>query len=89
VAKHAGDGPVTVAVRPEQVRVTSDGAEGIPATVARCVYFGTDTHVHVRLDDGTEIVARVQSPPSGDAGFAPGAKVMVRFAPDAVQVLDD
>jgi spermidine/putrescine transport system ATP-binding protein len=89
VAERAGDGPVTVAIRPEQVRIAAAGTDGIPATVARCVYFGTDTHVHVMLDGGVEVVARVQSPPSGDAGFAPGAHVVVRFAPDAVQVLDD
>ncbi len=89
VAERAADGPVTVAVRPEQVRIAAAGTGGIPAVVARCVYFGTDTHVHMTLEGGVEVVARVQSPPSGDAGFAPGAQVVVRFAPDAVQVLDD
>lgn len=89
VAERAADGPVTVAVRPEQVRIAAAGTGGIPAVVARCVYFGTDTHVHMTLEGGVEVVARVQSPPSGDAGFAPGAHVVVRFAPDAVQVLDD
>ena len=89
VARHARDGAVTVAIRPEQVRIGPPGAEGIAATVAACVYFGTDTHVHARLSDGAEVVARVQSPPSGDAGLAPGSAVTLRFAPGAVQVLDD
>jgi spermidine/putrescine transport system ATP-binding protein len=89
VARHARDGAVTVAVRPEQVRLAPAGDEGIPATVASCVYFGTDTHVHLHLPDGAEVVARVQSPPSGDAGLAPGTAVTMRFAPGAVQVLDD
>lgn len=89
VAERVANGPVTVAVRPEQVRIAAAGTRGIPALVARCVYFGTDTHVHMTLEGGVEVVARVQSPPSGDAGFAPGAKVVVLFAPDSVQVLDD
>jgi spermidine/putrescine transport system ATP-binding protein len=89
VAERPQDGPVTVAIRPEQVRIAAAGSAGIHATVSRCVYFGTDTHVHVRLTSGEEIVARVQSPPSGDAGLAPGSDVVVRFAPDALQVLDE
>jgi spermidine/putrescine transport system ATP-binding protein len=89
VAEHGREGAVTVAVRPEQVRIGPEGDDGIAARVASCVYFGTDTHVHVHLADGAEIVARVQSPPSGDAGLAPGTAVSLRFAPGAVQVLDD
>jgi spermidine/putrescine transport system ATP-binding protein len=89
VADHPRDGAVTVAIRPEQVRIGPPETDGIPATVASCVYFGTDTHVHLHLQDGSEVVARVQSPPSGDAGFAPGSAVTLRFAPGAVQVLDD
>jgi spermidine/putrescine transport system ATP-binding protein len=83
-------GQVTLAVRPEQVRIEAPGDAGsLPATVTETVYFGTDTHCHLRLGDGTEIVARLQSPPSGDVGLAPGAAVGVRFAQDAVQVLGD
>ena len=75
--------------RARQVRIGPPGDDGIAATVTACVYFGTDTHVHLRLPDGSAVVARVQSPPSGDAGLAPGAAVTLRFAPGAVQVLDD
>ena len=80
---------VTVTVRPEQVRIgaVEDGA--IPATVANLVYFGTDTHCHMHLKDGAEIVARLQSPASGEAGLAKGQTVGLRFGPGAVQVLED
>jgi spermidine/putrescine transport system ATP-binding protein len=80
---------VTATIRPEQVRIgpAEDGA--IPATVTNLVYFGTDTHCHVHLADGTEIVARLQSPATGDAGLATGQQVGIRFAPGAVQVLED
>ncbi len=82
----AGNGPVTLAARPEQVRIGSDGP--LPATLTRTVYFGTDTHCHMALSDGTEIVARLQSPPSGDVGLKDGQGVRIDFAPGALQILE-
>ena len=80
---------VTATVRPEQVRLgkVEDGA--IAATVANLVYFGTDTHCCLHLADGTEVVARLQSPATGDAGLTTGQQVGLRFAPGALQVLED
>ena len=83
---HAEGAAVTLAIRPEQVRVGEKG--GIRATVAETVYFGTDTHLHLTLGDGSELVARLQSPPSGEIGLAPGAEVSVSFTDGAVQVLE-
>jgi spermidine/putrescine transport system ATP-binding protein len=83
-------GAVTVAVRPEQVRIVgADDKDALPATIRNLVYFGTDTHCHMETADGSEIVARLQSPASGDAGLAQGAKVGLRFASGAAQVLGD
>ncbi|RYH02624.1 ABC transporter ATP-binding protein [Salipiger sp. IMCC34102] len=82
-------GPVTAAIRPEQVRIVQGGGEGIPATVVRSVYFGTDTHAVVALTDGTEITVRMQSPASGDAGLAPGQEVRLTFEPGALIVLPE
>jgi spermidine/putrescine transport system ATP-binding protein len=83
-------GKVTLTVRPEQVRiVAADEAEAIPARVENLVYFGTDTHCHMVLPDGAAIVARLQSPASGEAGLTGGQTVGLRFAPGAVQVLED
>ena len=85
---HAGK--VTIAVRPEQVRLTRAGEPGaLPATIASWVYFGTDTHCHLTLSDGTEVVARLQSQASGDTELEKGKAVALRFAPGAVQVLGD
>jgi len=83
-------GQVTLAVRPEQVRLTgTDEAGAIRAIVTDTVYFGTDTHCHLRIGDQTRLVARLQSPPSGDVGLARGATVGVRLVEGAVQVLVD
>lgn len=77
-------------VRPEQLRLgPADEAGAIAATISNLVYFGTDTHVHLELADKTELVARVQSPATGDAGFERGGKVGLRFAPGALQIVGD
>ena len=82
------EGDVTFAVRPEQVRLCPAGeTESLAATIEDTVYFGTDTHCHVRLADGTEIVARLQSSPSGEIGLSRGDTVGLRFEPGALQVL--
>jgi spermidine/putrescine transport system ATP-binding protein len=83
-------GPVGLAIRPEQVRVVAaDTAGAIPATVASTVYFGTDTHVHVTLSDGTEVVARQQSPAAGGAEMPKGTPVGVVLTQNALQVMGD
>ncbi|MFN4171041.1 MAG: ABC transporter ATP-binding protein [Pseudorhodobacter sp.] len=87
-ADHAGR--VTVAVRPEQVRIVPPEDPGsIPATLRDWVYFGTDTHCHLALSDGVEVVARVQSPVSGEADLVRGAAMGLRIADGAAQVLGD
>ena len=85
----AGSGSVTLTVRPEQVRIEPPGAGGIPAVLTSLVYFGTDTHCHLALSDGAEVVARVQNPTGGDVGLAVGQAVGLRFAPGSAQVLED
>ena len=81
---------VTVTIRPEQVRLVDASETGaISATVQSLVYFGTDTHCHLTLADGTPITARLQSPATGEAGLSQGQSVALRFAPGAVQVLED
>jgi len=82
-------GHATVIVRPEQLRL-GPAAEGVlRAKVGSLVYFGTDTHCHLALADGTELVARLQNPASGEAGLGEGQEVGIRFAEGAVQRVED
>ena len=83
------NGHVTAAIRPEQIRISDNTADGIPATVRDTVYFGTDTHCVVALADGTEITIRLQSPVSGNVGLHPGAEVALKFEPGALIVLPE
>ncbi len=81
---------VTLAVRPEQVRLAEAADPGaIAATITNLVYFGTDTHCHFALKDGTEVVARLQSPVTGDLSLSVGQTLGLRFAPGAAQVVED
>ena len=82
-------GHATVIVRPEQLRLGAEQDSVLKATVKTLVYFGTDTHCHLALSDGTEIVARLQSPASGEAGLAEGQAVGIRFAEGALQTVED
>jgi spermidine/putrescine transport system ATP-binding protein len=56
----AGD-DVSVVVRPEQAMLSEGGNAASGATVTNCVFFGTDTHIHVHLEDGTPFTLRRQN----------------------------
>ncbi|EYD72912.1 Putrescine transport ATP-binding protein PotA [Rubellimicrobium mesophilum DSM 19309] len=88
VAQGPGSGPVTVAIRPEQLRLDVLAEGLLPATVEGATYLGTDSHVHLRLSDGSAVVARVPSSPAGDSAPPSGTQVGLRIAPGAVQVLE-
>ena len=61
---------VTITIRPEPVRLVDFAEAGaIPAKVTALMYFGTDSHCDMALGDGTEIIARLQSPATGEAYF--------------------
>lgn len=82
----AGDhqGDITLAIRPEQIRLVPPGA-GLPAKVADTTYLGTDTHYTLALGDGSTLVARVQS--NAAQSFAVGEPVSVAIDPGTVRVL--
>ncbi|MGI1663884.1 ABC transporter ATP-binding protein [Palleronia sp. KMU-117] len=86
----APEGRHTLAVRPEHVRIVPAGPDALlTATVGEAVYFGTDSHVHLRLADGAGLVARYQAEAAGGDAPPVGTEVGVTFAPGAVQVLED
>lgn len=82
-------GKVTLAIRPEHASLVSEGEGMLAGTLGNIVYFGTDTHFHVQLDDGTAFVLRQQNTPDATARFESGARVGVKFGADVAQVLRD
>ena len=83
------DGPVTVMVRPEHVVLGGAHANALSlsAKVDRLVYFGTDTHVHLRLADGATLVARVQNALRGGAPCREGDAIDISLPADALRLL--
>ncbi|MBI5336277.1 MAG: ABC transporter ATP-binding protein [Mycolicibacterium rufum] len=71
------DGAVVVVLRPEQLRI---GADGVPARVTACRFYGADTAVELVLSDGTAI--RMRHP--GRLDLAADSAVSVQVAGDVL-----
>ena len=86
----APTGKVTVVVRPEHASVVAASAKAtLSGKLENIVYFGTDTHYHVKLNGGGEFTVRHQNVHSGAPGFEKGDKVGVLFGAEAARVLRD
>ena len=74
-----------VSIRPERVTLA---ATGLPATVERVIYLGTDLHVMTRLPDGAEMRLRLQN--AGRVALPePGAQVHLHLEEGALRLLAD
>ena len=79
---------VTVSIRSELLVLMAPGREpddrlqGIPATYVEEVYLGLTTSHLVRLPNGTELMVRRISDPTGAGSFAPGQEVVIGWQPD-------
>ena len=83
-------GKVTVVVRPEHATIVAAAKKAtLFGKLENIVYFGTDTHYHVRLERGGEFTVRHQNLNTRAANFEKGAKVGVLFGADAARVLRD
>ena len=84
-------GSVTAVVRPEySILVTDSGGKyDLHGVLENIVYFGTDTHYHIRLPDDTMFVSRRQNQREDTEAFRVGQSVSVAFKPNSVQVLRD
>jgi spermidine/putrescine transport system ATP-binding protein len=79
---------VTVVIRPEQASLAAAGeADDLAGTVENAIFFGTDTHLHLRLVDGTPFTLRRQNTGTATAPPEPGSPVAVQVAEGGIQVL--
>ncbi len=76
---------VTVVIRPEHAHLATAGV--LEATVETAVFFGTDTHIHLRLGDDTPFILRRQNTGAATAPPEPGRSVQVEIAEGGIQVL--
>jgi spermidine/putrescine transport system ATP-binding protein len=83
-------GAVTIVVRPEHAQLAAaNGNASLSGTVENVVYLGTDTHSHLRLDDGAPFIVRRQNSRGGGEGMTQGSRAGVLIGADAAQVLKD
>ncbi len=77
---------VTTVIRPEQAQIVDGEGADLSATVENAVFFGTDTHLHLRLDDGQGFVLRRQNI-AESLEPEPGTRLGLALSPGALRVL--
>lgn len=83
-------GTVTVVIRPEHVHLTkADDEAALTGRLHNIVYFGTDTHYHLRLPDDTPFIVRTQNKRDTQESYQEGDQLGVQIGNHAVQVLRD
>ncbi len=89
-AGYTGNGRATIVVRPEHARLVP-ASEGVPLVgdLENVVYFGTDTHYHIRLERGGAFTVRMQNARGAADAFPTGDRVGIELAPGAIQMLRD
>lgn len=76
---------VTVVIRPEHASLTEQG--DLVATVENAIFFGTDTHIHLRLEDQTPFILRRQNTGVSVAPPEAGQPAFITVAEGGIQVL--
>jgi ABC-type Fe3+/spermidine/putrescine transport system ATPase subunit len=81
---------VTLAIRPEHVRIAAPGDTGadlLKAQVVECVYKGSVTEVHTILADGTAFMVNAAAAEVARLGLdRHGTPVALQMAPERIQV---
>ena len=80
---------VTAVVRPEYAQLFAETEKNgdLRGVLENIVYFGTDTHYHIRLPDETLFVTRRQNRREDTETYEVGQSVDIAFKPNSVQVL--
>ena len=83
-------GAVSIVIRPEHARIAQDDSDAaLSGLVEHVVYFGTDTHYHLRLAGGEEFIVRQQNTRDNVEDHAAGDQLGITVGSNAVQVLKD
>jgi len=86
---------VTVAIRPERIRLSAEEPEGLPnrypGVIEEVLYIGTDTLLRVRVGERIGLRVRTQNQ-DGDAAlqrYRPGTGIWVAWLPESARVLTE
>lgn len=83
------EGRVTAVVRPENAVLVASGKGDFAGTVENVVYFGTDTHVHLKLKDGTAFTVRQQNAAGSTTDVKVGQIAGIAVAPGTARIVRD
>jgi len=79
-------------IRPEHLIVKPLGKSppksALVGTVQDLSYLGTDTQLHVRIDDSISLLARVQNDAGKDGALTQGQPVQIDMNLNAIRMLD-
>ena len=82
-------GDVTVVVRPEHAALVKPVKGGLSGIVENAIYFGTDTHVHLVLDDGSRFIVRQQNAIGQAEAATKGARMGIAVTAGSARILRD
>ena len=94
-APPAPDNPrekMTLAIRPEKVRLAPAGEEGenrVPVVVSELIYIGSETHYLLQAPGGLTLTAYAMNARIGSQGFDLGQAATAVLPPAGLLVLDD
>ncbi len=85
---------INVMIRPERIQIKplSSGrgkANALTGTVKSISYLGTDTQLQLMLDDGENLLARLQNTIDASSSFAVGNKVEITIPEIAIRALSE
>ena len=80
----ARDGPCTVGVRPQHLRLAEEGAPALDCRVTLVEALGTETVVHARTADGANVITVMP----GQSGIRHGDTIRLAPDPDQIHVFD-
>ena len=83
-------GEITLAIRPEQARIASDGdAVSIQGSLTDEIYIGTDTQYYIDIGTTSPFVVRVQNANGETQRIPPGTSVGISVDAKTIQILRD
>jgi spermidine/putrescine transport system ATP-binding protein len=88
----APDGAVTLAIRPEKVRIATNGGPGenrVAGRVEQLIYIGSESHYYVRVGDDQLFTVYTMNARSGTREFEEGEQVTLELPAGALIVLED
>jgi spermidine/putrescine transport system ATP-binding protein len=82
-------GEISLVVRPENATLVKSGKGDLAGVIENIVYFGTDTHVHLKLSDGTPFMVRQQNAAGSGVDVKTGDKAGIAIAAGTPRILMD